>query len=66
VLRALLGTGAQQFTTNEHFNTVAGKWQDWAWVDGTDASNLNCGGLACNLWSQSGGSANREPKYVAW
>ena len=31
----------------------------WAWVDGTDASILNCGRTGCGLW------INNEPGYVA-
>ena len=31
----------------------------WAWVDGTDASILNCGRNGCGLW------INNEPGYVA-
>ena len=37
----------------------------WAWVDGTDASNLNCGTanqLGCGVWSLHNGG---EPKYAA-
>ena len=26
-------------------------WGQWSWVDGTDASNLNCYTRGCNLWS---------------
>ncbi len=22
----------------------------WAWVDGTDVFNLNCGAIGCSLW----------------
>ena len=25
-------------------------WGRWAWVDGTNASNLNCYTQGCNLW----------------
>ena len=29
--------------------TVTGQWR---WLDGTDASNLNCDGTACHLWDR--------------
>jgi hypothetical protein len=35
-------------------HTAAYRNRDWTWVDGTSASNLNCGSpnaLACALWS---------------
>jgi hypothetical protein len=57
-------TGAQQFSEDDNIGTVAGKWLDWTWVDGTPANNLNCGNAGCVLWSTSGGSANSQPKYV--
>ena len=25
-------------------------WGQWTWVDGTNASNLNCNATGCNLW----------------
>ena len=33
-------------------------FQGWAWVDGTNSSNLNCGGPGCGPWT------GNEPKYV--
>ncbi len=32
--------------------------QGWSWVDGTNASNINCGAASCGPWALS------EPKYV--
>ena len=26
----------------------------WSWVDGTDASNLNCGSIGCGPWTSGG------------
>ncbi len=47
--------GGSQSSTAVHRN------RGWAWIDGTDASNLNCGtpdAIGCGLW------VGGEPKYV--
>ena len=33
------------------FRTGSVGTSGWSWVDGTDASNLNCGSIACGPWS---------------
>ena len=33
-------------------NSADKGWGQWRWVDGTNASNLNCYSASCGLWSR--------------
>jgi hypothetical protein len=39
-------------------STASTVYVGWHWVDGTDASNLNCGSRGCGVFSTG------QPKYV--
>ncbi len=56
ITSAYIRIGASQSSTAVYRN------RGWAWVDGTDASNLNCGApnaVSCGAW------AGGQPEYVA-
>ncbi len=45
------------FVGGSQSSTALSRNREWAWVDGTDASNLNCGvpnAVSCGLWLAGG------------
>lgn len=47
--RSLHATGNKYLGCHQ-LSTASTPLVDWVWIDGTPATNLNCGSQGCNLW----------------